>query len=56
MTGVQTCALPICKFATEYIPRCILIGKDGRIKCQTVGFSKDDFRKLIIGATFETAK
>lgn len=44
------------KFATEYIPRCILIGKDGRIKCQTVGFSKDDFRKLIVGATFETAK
>jgi thiol-disulfide isomerase/thioredoxin len=44
------------KFATEYIPRCILIGKDGRIKCQTVGFSTEDFRKLIVGATFETAK
>jgi thiol-disulfide isomerase/thioredoxin len=44
------------KFATEYIPRCILVGKDGRIKCQTAGFSKDDFRKLIVGATFETGK
>ena len=44
------------KFATEYIPRCILIGKDGRIKCQTVGFSLEDFRKLIVGATVETGK
>lgn len=44
------------KFATEYIPRCLLIGKDGRIKCQTVGFSTEDFRKLIVAATFETAK
>jgi thiol-disulfide isomerase/thioredoxin len=44
------------KFATEYIPRCILIGRDGRIKCQTVGFSPEDFRKLIVGATVETGK
>ena len=44
------------KFATEYIPRCILIGKDGRIKCQTVGFSPDDFRKLVVGVTVETGK
>ena len=44
------------KFATRYIPRCILIGKDGRIKCQTVGFSPADFRKLIVGATVETGK
>jgi len=44
------------KFATEYIPRCILIGKDGRIKCQTVGFSPEDFRKLVVGATVETGK
>ena len=44
------------KFATEYIPRCILIGKDGRIKCQTVGFAPEDFRKLVVGATVETGK
>jgi len=44
------------KFATKYIPRCILIGKDGRIKCQTAGFSSADFRKLIVGATVETGK
>lgn len=43
-------------FAKEYIPRCILIGKDGRIKCQTVGFSQEDFRKLIVGLTVETRK
>lgn len=42
-------------FAKEYIPRCILIGKDGRIKCQTAGFSPEDFRKLVVGATVETA-
>ena len=30
------------KYATQYIPRCILIGKDGRIKCQTIGYSATD--------------
>lgn len=44
------------KFATEYIPRCVLIGKDGRIKCQTVGFSTDDIRTLIAGAQTELQK
>ena len=35
------------KFATEYIPRCIVIGKDGRVKCQTIGFSETDLAALI---------
>jgi len=44
------------KFATEYIPRCVLIGKDGRIKDQTVGFSTDDIRTLVAGAQNELQK
>ena len=34
------------KFATEYIPRCIVIGKDGRVKCQTIGYSETDLAAL----------
>jgi len=44
------------KFAKEYIPRCVLIGKDGRIKDQTVGFSTDDIRTLVAGAQNELQK
>lgn len=44
------------KFATEYIPRCVLIGKDGRIKDQTVGFSLQDFKTLVEGANRELQK
>jgi len=44
------------QFASEYIPRCVLIGKDGRIKCQTVGFSADDIRTLVAGAQNELQK
>jgi hypothetical protein len=35
------------KFATEYIPRCFVIGKDGRVKCQTIGYSETDLAGLI---------
>ncbi len=35
------------KFATTYIPRCIVIGRDGRIKYQTVGFYPQNFKTLI---------
>lgn len=44
------------KFATQYIPRCVLIGRDGRIKCQTVGFSSQGIKTLIIGAYDELQK
>jgi thiol-disulfide isomerase/thioredoxin len=44
------------KFATEYIPRCVLIGTDGRIKCQTIGFSTEDIKTLIQGASSELQK
>jgi len=44
------------KFAINYIPRCVLIGTDGRIKDQTVGFSTDDIRTLVAGAQDELQK
>jgi thiol-disulfide isomerase/thioredoxin len=44
------------KFATQYIPRCVLIGKDGRIKFQTAGFSSDGFNTLIKAANHELRK
>ena len=35
------------QFATDYIPRCVLIGKDGKIKHQTVGFVLDEYPRLL---------
>ncbi|MBN2282046.1 MAG: TlpA family protein disulfide reductase [Candidatus Marinimicrobia bacterium] len=34
-------------FAEAYIPRNVIIGKDGKILYQCVGFEKDDFAKMI---------
>jgi thiol-disulfide isomerase/thioredoxin len=44
------------KFATELIPRCILIGKDGHIKYQSIGFSEEDFAALVKAAKRELGK
>jgi len=35
------------KFATQSIPRCVVVGKDGRIKYQSVGFEEAEFEKLV---------
>jgi peroxiredoxin len=35
------------KFASQYIPRNVLIGKDGTILFQSVGFEEGDFQKMI---------
>jgi peroxiredoxin len=35
------------KFASEYIPRCVLIGRDGRIKHQTVGFVLEEYPRFL---------
>lgn len=35
------------KFASQYIPRNVLIGKDGKILFQSVGFDKPEFERLI---------
>jgi peroxiredoxin len=34
-------------FASKYIPRNFVIGKDGKVKLATVGFSKEEFDKMI---------
>jgi len=33
-------------YATQNIPRNVIIGKDGRIIFQSMGYSEDDFKKL----------
>ncbi len=44
------------KFATKYIPRSVVIGKDGKIKFQSVGFSPEDFLVLVNSVKVEMAK
>jgi thiol-disulfide isomerase/thioredoxin len=44
------------KFATQFIPRCILIGKDGHIKFQSMGFSEAEFPALLKAVNDELAK
>ena len=34
------------KFATDYIPRCYVIGKDGRIKFTSTGMNEGDFAEM----------
>jgi peroxiredoxin len=44
------------KFATQSIPRCVVIGKDGHIKYQSIGFGESDFPNLVKAANAELAK
>jgi len=44
------------RFATYYIPRCVVIGKDGLVKFQSVGLSGKDFTTLIETARNESQK
>ena len=44
------------KFATQFIPRCVLIGKDGHIKFQSMGFSEKEFPSLLKAVEAELAK
>ncbi len=34
------------KYATQYIPRCYVIGKDGEVKFASTGFQEAEFEKL----------
>lgn len=34
-------------FASKYIPRNFVIGKEGKVKMATVGFKKEEFEKMI---------
>jgi peroxiredoxin len=42
-------------FATNYIPRLYIIGADGRIKFQSVGFDEGEFRTAVATADRELA-
>jgi peroxiredoxin len=44
------------KYATQYIPRNFVIGKDGKIKFSSVGYSEKDFQELIEVIQKEVAK
>ena len=35
-------------FASKYIPRNFVIGKDGKVKLATVGFSQEEFDEMIV--------
>jgi hypothetical protein len=44
------------QFANDYIPQCVLIGKDGQIKCQTVGFVVEEYARLLKAVENEIAR
>lgn len=44
------------QFATGYIPRAVVIGKDGRIKFQSVGYTPQDFAALVNAVKTELGK
>ena len=43
------------QFATAYIPRLYVIGADGRIKFQSVGFDEAEFRRAVAAVERELA-
>lgn len=43
------------KYAKGYIPRCYLIGRDGKVKFATVGFDEGEFAALIRAVEGELA-
>ncbi len=43
------------QFATAYIPRLYVIGADGRIKFQSVGFDEDEFHRAVAAVERELA-
>lgn len=43
-------------FANDYIPQCVLIGKDGQIKYQTVGFVLEEYARLLKAVENEIAR
>jgi thiol-disulfide isomerase/thioredoxin len=44
------------KVATQLIPRCILIGKDGHIKFQSIGYEEKEFGELVEATKRELEK
>jgi thiol-disulfide isomerase/thioredoxin len=44
------------KFATQFIPRTVVIGKDGQIKYQAMGYSPAEFTTMVNAVKEELAK
>ncbi|HLP08308.1 MAG TPA: TlpA disulfide reductase family protein [Opitutaceae bacterium] len=44
------------KYATGYIPRCYLIGKDGTVKAATIGYEPEEFAQLVAAIRAELAR
>ncbi|HZR16677.1 MAG TPA: TlpA disulfide reductase family protein [Verrucomicrobiae bacterium] len=44
------------KFATQSIPRCVVIGRDGRIKFQSIGFEEGGVTSLVKAVQSELEK
>jgi peroxiredoxin len=43
------------RYASGYIPRCYLIGRDGTVKFATVGFDPEEFARLVAAVKHELA-
>ncbi len=35
------------RFAKQYIPRCFVIGRDGKVKYESMGFTEEEFARLV---------
>ena len=44
------------KYATQYIPRSYVIGRDGKILFQTVGYQEEEFAQLVSAIEKELAR
>ena len=44
------------QFANDYIPQCVLIGKDGQIKYHTVGFVLEEYSRFLRAVQSEIAR
>ena len=44
------------KYATQYIPRSYVIGRDGKILFQTVGYKEEEFAQLVSAIEKELAR
>ena len=43
-------------YASQYIPRCYLVGKDGTVKFAATGYNPDDFARLAQAVAAELAR
>lgn len=44
------------RYATDYVPRCYVVGKDGLVKFTSIGLNKNDFLRMLNIIESETGK